>query len=349
MAAGFHNAGDEGRIDHSAFGNGQRALARTLRRRAVLYADAEAATSTAADLLVCFLREGGYAADKPSASCRAAQRAIGAVLQGSARGESDAGGGMALLLVPRGVRLQKKAADLLQLLFLLFDWRPHGGGSGERAAHGAEGPCLAAGRSELLGESHVAEFAAGLGEALLAFAQGGVFEASPREKSPSERGAAEAVVAQTPPRASPSSASPTPAPVPASPGLDRSPASIAPTSGAPTPLHGCPVDAGRPRPSATGVGTVLGRMRLLVAAASHYLAFHLPPKAFAPGNAAAESALLGSRLEAALSGGRGGEEAAADLEDSFEAMRRVDEVDVDYLQAVCRVAQASVRSSDGES
>jgi len=89
-------------------------------------------------------------------------------------------------------------------------------------------------------------------------------------------------------------------------------------------------------------------MRLLVAAASQYLAFHLPPKALAPGNAAAESALLGSRLEAALSGGRGGEEAAADLEDSFEAMRRVDELDVD-LQAVCRVAQASVRSSDGES
>lgn len=348
MAAGFRNAGDEGGIEHSAFGNGQRALARTLRRRAVLYADAEAATSTAADLLVCFLREGGYAADKPSASCRAAQRAIGAVLQGSARGESEAGGGMALL-VPRSVRLQKKAADLLQLLFLLFDWQPHGGASGEGAAHGAEGPCLAAGRSELLGESHVAEFAAGLREALLAFARGGVFEAPPREKTPSERGAAEAVVAQTPPRAPPSPASPTPAPAPASPGLDRSPASTAPTSGAPTPLRGSTVDAGWPRPSATGVGTVLGRMRLLVAAASQYLAFHLPPKALAPGNAAAESALLGSRLEAALSGGRGGEEAAADLEDSFEAMRRVDELDVDYLQAVCRVAQASVRSSDGES
>jgi hypothetical protein len=138
-----------------------------LQSRAVVYAEAEAGAAALRELVLDFFEGGGYTGAGYTALRAHAQRRLAALVQSAL--ESSIGPLAVVesgqpLLVPLSRRLAKKLGDLLQLVFLLFDWQPSSSSlRGSAHAHGS---------------GHVSDFALEMQATLQAFSHGLVFDPS---------------------------------------------------------------------------------------------------------------------------------------------------------------------------
>ena len=312
-----------------------------LQSRAVIYADANAA-STLRELLLSFLDGGGYHGAGYPALRSHAQRKLAQVVQSTL--EYSVGplavveSGQAML-VPLSRRLAKKFGDLLQIAYVAFDWQPSSLTSGSAHSHGI---------------GCTAHFASDLQVALQAFSHGLVFESADL-----------AAAGGTTPDGSP---------------ITPDARGVVGALGSPSEAAASPSSAGLAAGSgAEEVRGTLHLMRMLTAALHLYLETHLPSRASdqlvegaasgstadethvvagnagatANANTACTSAARGSfapalreRLSLALMRGGAGGAAAAELDELFESLRaRV--VPLDVLHALCRadvVQQAALAS-----
>ena len=154
-----------------------------LQSRAVVYAEVTIACNTLRELLLAFLDGGGYSGAGYGALRAHSQRKLAHLVQSAlehARGPLALVESGAPLLVPVSRRLAKKLGDLVQIVFVLFDWQP-----AASSASSSSSSSSLLGASHVHGSGHGAHFASDL-IGLEAFSHGLVFE--PQQDSSSGGG-----------------------------------------------------------------------------------------------------------------------------------------------------------------